>query len=169
VKATPKARSWQYKYPRLESNGTPFRPQPARRIFVAQLPPQASPSSPSFNPSAPPRGGMSDGVGDGSSRPWQDRVEPDLRRRVLGKMYVLLRPTGLRFIFPLVSLSSCSPAWHPWGQGSVRRRRRGVRERQKGGRESDGPQSCLRKCLTEWLIPSVCSCMCFLPLRIALV
>jgi hypothetical protein len=79
-------------------------------------------------------------MSDGGSRPWQDTVEPDLRRRVLSKMYVLLRPTGLRLIFSPFFLYL-----------SVRRRGiHGVkgpsaavvgfeREREKGERESDGP------------------------------
>jgi hypothetical protein len=54
---------------------------------------------------------------DGGLRPWEDRVEPDLRRRVLGKMDVFLHPTDLRLMFPAVYLSFCSPTWHPWGQG----------------------------------------------------
>jgi hypothetical protein len=127
VKATQKARSWQYKYPCLESDGTPFRQQPARRIFVAQLPPtglSVLPFTQSKRATASRHVGrrLAPVAGYSGTGPAPPRAQQDVRAP----------PSywpSLDF-FPLLSLSFCSPAWHPWGQGSVGRRR-GVRERER--------------------------------------
>jgi hypothetical protein len=85
--------------------------------------PSASLRFPSLqlNPIAPPRGPMLDGAGDGGPRPWQDGVDPDLRRSAL-VMYVFLSYCpSLDFPPSLVGFWIRPPPWWWWGSTSTER------------------------------------------------